>query len=940
VRTILTAQDWQRLQELFDQAVELAPQDRAAFLASACAGLPELRQRIESLLASFGGETQVGDLVALVAAEAVQSSLPAIGSRIGPYEITGILGRGGMGIVYRALRADDAYQKEVAIKVAALGLLTDDLRQRFHRERQILANLDHPHIARLLDGGATAEGLPFVVMEFVEGKPIDAYCAEAELSRRARIQLIITVSRAVDFAHRHLVVHRDLKPDNIHVTPQGEPKLLDFGIAKALDLDAHGLNGAQTIDAMRLMTPDYASPEQVRGEAITTATDVYQLGVLLYLLLAGKRPFQTVTTRMGELEHLICETSPARPNLDADLDRILLHALEKEPARRYVSAGALADDLDRYINGFPVEAHAPSWPYLTTKFVRRHRFGVATAGLFLLFLVGFGIAMAILARRASQQARIASQTTDFLLGVFQANDPEEGRGDKITARELLDKGAAQLNDSTERDPVVQARLLDNMGSIYNSLGASEKAREMLEKSLRLRHERLPKDYVDESDTLARLADVETDLSHYEKAIALSQQAISAYRRVFGDRFGGTDERIAIRLARISSDYWEEDRMPQAEVYEREALALSTRLVGRHNPHTLEMIEDLGTIIDVEGKSLEAEPYYDEFLATEQALKPQNLPDLGQGWNWEGWLHYRLGRFQEAEQDMRTALSLRIQAFGENHPVTAGARSALAYILIHRGKEDEALALSTEAKDTDEKLYGLTHRETTYAEDSLGLALLAKGRTAEARQQFQSALSARLVLFPPDHMDTGKTWMFLAMADFALGNLPLAAEESRKSVEIMERVYGPHGHPQLAEFDAVRLEVLASQRKFQEAEEFGSQSVAKFRQILPPQNPRLAAVESGLGWAFYLDGKFDQATPLLRDALSIDRQTYGPDLEQTAQVGIRLAASLQAAGQREEAHELERKYRSALGTSPKGKYPAEREWLRTRGAGANPVGPDN
>jgi tetratricopeptide (TPR) repeat protein len=374
-------------------------------------------------------------------------------------------------------------------------------------------------------------------------------------------------------------------------------------------------------------------------------------------------------------------------------------------------------------------------------------------------------------------------------------------------------------------------------------------------------------------------------------------------------------------------------MPQAEAYEREALALSTRLVGRHNPRTLEMVEDLGTIIDVEGKSLQAEPYYDEFLAAEQALKPQNLPDLGQGWNWEGWLHYRLGRFQEAEQEMRNALALRIQAYGEKHPVTAGARSSLAYILLNRDKVDEALALATEAKDTDEKLYGLTHRETTYAEDSLGLALLAKGRPAEARQQFQSALSARLVLFPPNHMDTGKTWMFLARADFALGNLPLAAEESRKSVEIMERVYGPHGHPQLAEFDAVRLEILTSQRKLQEAEEFGSQSVAKFRQILPPLNPRLAAVESELGWALYRDGKFDQATPLLRDALAIDRRTYGPDLEPTAQVGIRLAACLQAAGRREEGSDLQLRYGKVMLASPNRTYQAEREWLNTHRASA-------
>jgi tetratricopeptide (TPR) repeat protein len=420
--------------------------------------------------------------------------------------------------------------------------------------------------------------------------------------------------------------------------------------------------------------------------------------------------------------------------------------------------------------------------------------------------------------------------------------------------------------------------------------------------------------------------VETDLSHYDQSIQLNRRALAAYRRRFGDRFGGTDERIAIRLARISSDYWEQDKMPQAEAYEREALTLSTRLVGRHDPRTLEMIGDLGTIIDMQGKALEAEPLYNEFLAAEQALKPQSLPNLGLGWNYNGWLHYRLGRFAEAEQEMRNALALRIQGYGERHPITAGAQASLAYILLNRGKADEALVLAAVAKDTVAKLYGLTHRETTFAEDSLGLALLAKGRTSEARQQFESALRARLALLPPTHMQTGKTWMFLAMADFAAGNLPLAAEESRKSVDIMQRVYGPHGHPQLAEFDATMIEILAAQRKPREAEEFGAQSVAKFRQILPPGNPRLAAVESGLAWALFGDGKFDQAAPLLREALAIDRQTYGPALEQTAQVGVRLAACLEAAGRPEESRELARRYRGALLASPNGTYNEERKWL--------------
>jgi serine/threonine protein kinase len=244
--------------------------------------------------------------------------------------------------------------------------------------------------------------MPFVVIELVSGKPIDAYCAEAGLGRQARVRLMVEVARAVDYAHRHLVVHRDLKPDNILVTAEGDPKLLDFGIAKALDPEDASLQSGLTQDAMRLMTPDYASPEQVRGDPVTTATDVYQLGVLLYLLLVGRRPFKAVTGRMGELERTICETPPPKPGLDADLDRILLQTLEKSPARRYPSAGALADDLTRYLEGYPVQARTASWSYATAKFIGRHKLGVAMAALLVLILTGSAIGLAIFARRAEQ----------------------------------------------------------------------------------------------------------------------------------------------------------------------------------------------------------------------------------------------------------------------------------------------------------------------------------------------------------------------------------------------------------------------------------------------------------------------------------------------------------------------------------------------------------
>ena len=921
MRTLLTSEEWQRLQSVFDVAADLEPDKRNRYLEEACQGDSTLRLRVDSLLLSVQGENTFMDALGQGVAESLMAVMPENGDRLGSYEITGIIGRGGMGVVYRAIRADDEYRKTVAIKVA-LGLLTPDLRERFLRERQILANLDHPNIARLLDGGTTSEGIPFVVMEFVAGIPIDDYCEQHGLTRQARIELMIQVARAVDYAHRHLVVHRDLKPDNIFVTEGGETKLLDFGIAKALGPEDTALNGSVTVDAQRLLTPDYASPEQVRGGAITTATDVYQLGVLLYELLTGKRPFRTSGTNLGELERAICEQAPPKPNLNADLDRILLQTLEKDPQRRYVSAGALADDLQRYLDGYPVLARTPSWSYLTAKFARRHRFGVATAVTLVLLLAGFGVGMSILAGRAAQQARIANQTTNFLLGLFQANDPEKGRGDKITARELLDKGAAQLDRTGDQDPVVKVGLLDSMGEIFNTLGESDKARQMLEQALSLRRARLSGDQAGLSGTLARLADTETSLSHYDEAIALNQEAVKVGRNAFGDN----DERIALRLAQISTDNFELDHPELSESYERQALALSSRLVGRHDPRTLAMIADFGTILDLQGKMLEAEPYYEEYLSAARALSPPNLPAVGDGLLWIAMNHYRQGRFIQAEQELRNSDAIFKQSYAEGHPIIAKNRDVLALVLLARGKVDEALQLSKEAVDADEKLYGPTHRETAFSEDPLGLALLASGRSDEARQVFVADLNARTVLFPPTHIQIAKTWMFLAMTDIARSNFESAAEECRKGLLILDRTFGPHMHPQQAELDAVMVEILTAQHRLKEAEEYGAEADAKFRQSLPTENPRIAAIDSAWGWALTKDGKLDAAAPLLRQALAIDQRTFGDEAARTARDAIRLAACLQGSGKSSEADALIQKYRSILLASPDETYHMERVWL--------------
>src|ERR1700744_1882131 len=378
---------WRRLETLFYQASDMDPRDRAAFLDQACGEDAEMRREVESLLGAANQTLRVFREPAEQAARESTGEAGFTGRRIGPWQILEALGEGGMGRIYLASRADEVYNKKVTIKLMRADFGGDrEMLLRFRTERQILAKLNHPNIARLLDGGVSVEGLPYLVMGYVEGVPIERYCRDGGLSVEARLRLFRTVCVAVEYAHRNLVIHRDIKPANILVTSAGEPKLLDFGIARLLDPEFSGV-AARTRASERLMTPEYASPEQVRGEAVTTSADGDALGGVLYELLAGVRPFRMKTDSPIEIARAVCEETPQPPSavregaeakrLRGDLDRIVMMAMRKEPERRYGSVEQLAGDVDAYLGGYPLLARTDTWGYRSSTFIRRHKAGVA-----------------------------------------------------------------------------------------------------------------------------------------------------------------------------------------------------------------------------------------------------------------------------------------------------------------------------------------------------------------------------------------------------------------------------------------------------------------------------------------------------------------------------------------------------------------------------------
>jgi serine/threonine-protein kinase len=670
----MTPERWRQLEEVFHAVAECAPGERPALLDRACAGDPQLRREVESLLAQEGHP-----FIATLISEATESLAATqrhdlIGERIGAYRVISLIGEGGMGTVFRAVRDDDQYLKQVAIKLVKPGMDTAFVLNRFRYERQILANLEHPYIARLLEGGTTEDGLPYFVMEYVEGRPITRYSAEAKLSLPQRLTLFRAVCEAVAYAHQNLVIHRDLKPSNILVTPEGVPKLLDFGIAKLLAPELLSETTERTLTAMRLMTPDYASPEQVRGEPVTTATDVYSLGVVLYELLTGRRPYQFENFSASEIERVICQTEPEKPSavahgaaaklrwqLAGDLDNIVLMALRKEPERRYRSVEQFSEDIRRHLAGLPVLAREDRLGYRISKFVQRHKVGVSFAVALLVLLVAFAITMAIQATRiarerdrANQKAATAEEVTRSLVGLFEIADPSEAKGSVITTREILDKGAERIVRELHDQPEVQARLMDTIGRLYGNLGLYDKAATLLEQALEIRQRTLGQEHLEVAESLTNLGVVLKDKGDLEAAEPMLRRALAIRQKLLGEAHLA----VALSLNDLGLVLRDKGKPDEAEQLHREALAMRRKLGGEEHPDVAQSLNNLALVLRDKGQGDEAEPLYRKALALRRKLFGEEHPDVAISLNNLAGLLFGRGRYDEAEQLFRDALAVR------------------------------------------------------------------------------------------------------------------------------------------------------------------------------------------------------------------------------------------------------------------------------------------
>ena len=871
-----------KLKSLFHAALREPAEDRQAFIDRACQNEPGLRAELEALLAADARADDVGDEVAAAAREllAARGEPDIEGRRIGAYRIVREIGRGGMGRVCMAERDDDQYASRVAIKLleSARGRGSQE---RFRTECQLLADLEHPGIARLLDAGISDDGEPYLVMEYVDGQPIDGYCEAANLSVEQRLRLFIRLCDAVEHAHRNLIVHRDIKASNVLVTADGEPKLLDFGIAKLLDTDrARSLDLHLTMDANRLLTPASASPEQLRGEPVTTATDVYALGYLLFRLLTGTGPYGSAAEDRFTLPEAIVSREPLRasaavrsaPQSDAnrnrlarrlagDLDAILLKALRKQPDQRYATPRQLADDIERHLEHRPVAARGDALGYIARRFFARYRLPFAVAATVLVVVIGlvtFYTAQLTIERdRARTEARRAEEVAAFLSELFEIATPEQSRGAEVTAREMLDRGAARIGSELAGEPLVQAQMMRVIGSAYGSLGLYDAATEMLERALATGEGIGDADDGVLGDALQALGTVLVAQARYPEARAVLERA------------------LVLRGTRAASD-------PGA-------------LAATHRA----MSEVEFSVADFEA----AASHLDQAESAIRTVDPLDEAGLADILLARGTLRKRLGEYDAAIEIEREAIELRTRASGPDHPATLEARDALADALNDAGRMDEARDVLSDLLDIRRRVLPAGHPDIARSLTNLASSFKLQGRPEEALPLQAEALALLQAAHDGgDHPDIATALNNLANLRHDVRDLDAAVSLHEESLAMNTRLFG-EDHPSLADSYNNLGTVLMDREDYTGALLMFRRTLALDASGLGEDHPYVSQDRQAIGVALGLLDRLDEAEAWIREALDGMRASLGADHPQTLNAMRELGIIRRRQGECVEAIEL-------------------------------------
>jgi len=726
------------LEQWFERA--LAADDRAAVVAECAAKNPDRAKRLKAMLAADAREQD--PLKQAVAAESARADEIVLPERIGPFKVVRRLGAGGMGVVYLCRRSGPDFEQLVAVKRLPAAGDSDFARQRLKMERRVLAGLRHPNIAQLIDGGEDEGGTPWVALEYVEGQPIDRWASDNGLDRHRRIECFLALCDAVQFAHRNLIVHRDIKASNVLIDTHGQLKLLDFGIAKLLG-EAGPDDASLTVAST--MTPHYASPEQVRGEPVTQASDVYSMGVLLYELLAGRRPYEFPTRRPSEVERIVCEAEPAPlgGRNATDLNWILARAMHKDPARRYASARELGDDLRRWLDGRPVEARPDRAWYRISRFLKRHPVGASTAALIVLLLIGFGSTMAWQARQlaiqrdaAEREARVAGETAEFLIELFAVSDPREANPADVRARDLLERAAAELPGELDSDPLTRARLMHVIGLAFSNLGQAERGIDLLRQAMELRIAHAGDASAQAADSRNRLGNVLRRFGRMVEAEPLLVRALE-----WREAHGVVDHDLADSYNNVGLLQNELGRYQQAERMLRRAIELHRQVGGPDTDRAAAPLHNLSLSLRRQGEYDAARQASLESLAIKRAAGDWSLSSIAVTLAALANIERERGDLEAALARSSESLDLRRQVFGETSVMIASGLVTHAEILLALGDPESAERLHRDALALHESDGSADSLRAADVQLGLGRLLADQGRIDEALPLLRRAVDS-------------------------------------------------------------------------------------------------------------------------------------------------------------------------------------------------------
>ena len=828
---------WDRIQKLFHDAADVPQDEQRVFLEAACGDDEELVIEVLNMLdQDANGHSLLDRHIADIAQETLANAIPAslILKEFGPYRILKLLGEGGMGVVYLAERRD--LGTEVAVKVLRDAWLSPARRERFASEQRTLAQLNHPLIARLYDADTLDDGTPWFVMEYVDGIPLTHYCRKNECSVEQRLQLFRSVCEAVQHAHGHAVIHRDLKPSNVLVKNDGSVRLLDFGISK--QLESLDLQVDQTMTGLRMMTPAYASPEQIRGDRVGISTDVYSLGVILYELLTGQLPFDLSGLTPAEAASIIAEHEPGRPSAAikrttdsdgnshtlslslsktawADLDVLCLNAMHKDPHRRYRTVEALIRDVDHYLNGEPLAARPDALDYRIGKFVRRNRRAVAATTVIFAVIVGliafFTVRLAKARDTALAEAARTERIQQFTANLFQGGDPAAGPSDSLRVITIVDRGVQEAR-TLNHDPKVQAELYQNLGSIYQKLGKFESADSLLRSALEQRKSLFGADSPEAAESLTALGLLRSDQAHLDEAEQLVRQGLEMAKR----------------------------HLPP----NHPALAKATLAYGK-------VLAERGS--------------YDQAItALDEAVRLQSAPgvapaDLATSLSALADAHYRAGHYDICKSLYTRVLEMHRQIYGERHPLVADDLGSLAAVQRDLGYYGEAERLDRQALEIAQSYYGNNHPKTAGCLTALAESLTYENKYDEAVSSLNQALAIQERVYGPAHPSVAETLNELGNVASMRDHLDEAEARFQRAADIYRTVYGDHHY-----LVAIALSNVAGitydKKDYPRAEQLFRDVIRRYKETLPADNVNLAIAHIKLGRTLLNDNRYKDAEP--------------------------------------------------------------------------------